>query len=110
MNTTAKTISALLLGAALVTPAFAQDAAANNGDSATAQNAPAAAPTTPVDTSANASSTGANTQMAMNTTGSDLSSVPDTQKKYSRSSRNKDFKTEAETTKQLNEKATQLAQ
>ena len=112
MNTTAKTLSALLLGAALVTPAFAQDAAANNGDSATAQNAPAAAPTTPVDTSANASSTGANTQMAMNTTGNaaDLSSVPDTQKKYSRSSRNKDFKTEAETTKQLNEKATQLAQ
>ena len=114
MNTTAKTLSALLLGAALVTPAFAQDAtSANNGNNATAQTAPAAAPTIPVDTSANASSsTGANTQMAMNTTANaaDLSSVPDTQKKYSRASRNKDFKTEAETTKQLNEKATQLAQ
>ena len=105
MNTTAKTLSALLLGAALVTPAFAQDASTNNGNSATAQNAPGAAPTTPVDT-------GANTQMAMNTTGNaaDLSSVPDTQKKYSRSSRNKDFKSEAETTKALNEKAAALAQ
>ena len=111
MNTTAKTLSAMLLGAALVTPAFAQDVYANNGNSATAQTAPAAAPTTPVDTSANAaSSTGANTQMAMNTNAADLSSVSDTQKKYSRASRNKDFKTEAETTKQLNEKATQLAQ
>ena len=105
MNTTAKTLSAMLLGAALVTPAFAQDVSANNGNSATVQAAPAAAPTTPVDT-------GANTQVAMNTTGNaaDLSSVPDTQKKYSRASRNKDFKSEAETTRALNQKATTLAQ
>jgi hypothetical protein len=101
MNTTAKTLSALLLGAALATPALAQDnASTNNSAQATAPgSAPAAAPTTPVDTSAN-------TQLAMNTTGnaSDLSSVPDTQKKYSRATRSRDFKSEAQTTRELNQK------
>ena len=103
MNTTAKTLCALLLGAALVTPALAQDS-----------NAPAASPTTPVDAvnTTTASNTAAPTQMAMNTTGNaaDLTSVPDTQKKYSRANRAKDFRKEAQTTKQLNEKAAQLAQ
>lgn len=130
MNTTAKTLSALLLGAAMMTPAFAQNTAApsaNNGNSATAQTAdaaPSAAPTTPVasstttststnmaannssqanDNSANASSS---TQMAMNTTGNaaGLSSVPDTEKKYSRSTRAKDFRKEAQVTAELNQK------
>ncbi len=118
MNTTLKTLSALLLGAALVTPALAQDAAtANNGNGATAQTAdanaaPAAAPTTPVEsttTTANNSASApaaANNQMAMNTTGNaaDLSSVPDTSKKYSRTSRAKDYKSEAQVTKELNQK------
>lgn len=125
MNTTAKTLSALLLGAALVTPALAQgnNAAAANNNSA--QAAPAAAPTTPVDTAntttaannssqandnnANASST-APTQMAMNTTGNaaDLSSVPDTEKKYSRATRAKDFRKEAQTTAELNQKESSM--
>jgi hypothetical protein len=127
MNFTAKTLSALLLGAALVTPALAQDAvSANNGNSATTQNAPtdnsspmaqaapSAAPTTPVDqgtsTASNAMPSG-NSQMAMNTTGnaSDLSSVPDTQKKYSRSNRMKDYKSEAAVTAQLNQKESSLS-
>ena len=131
MNTTAKTLSALLLGAALVTPALAQDTApsANNGNSATAQTsnaAPVAAPTMPVDSSAsssvaannssqandnnaNASSSG-NSQTAMNTTGNaaDLSSVPDTSKKYSRSNRARDYKKEAQVTAQLNQKESSM--
>lgn len=128
MNTTAKTLSALLLGAALVTPALAQDAATanSNAQTSTATNAaPAAAPTTPVDSSTNVAanetannansnaSTTANTsgtQMATNTTGNaaDLSSVPDTQKKYSRANRARDFKKEAQVTAQLNQKEASL--
>ncbi len=112
MKTTLKTLSALLLGAALVTPALAQDTApANNGTPAQttdANAAPAAAPTTPVDTTtaANAATTPGNTEMAMNTTGNaaDLSSVPDTSKKYSRTSRAKDYKSEAQVTRELNQK------
>ncbi len=128
MNTTAKTLSALLLGAALITPALAQDAtSANNGNSATAQNAPAAdnaapsaAPTTPVQSADgqvatnaptdNAMPANGNTQTAMNTTGNaqDLSSVPDVQKKYKASSRARDFKKEAAVTAQLNQKESSL--
>jgi hypothetical protein len=130
MNLTAKTLSALLLGAALITPALAQDAvSANNGNSATAQSspntaigaadtaaqaAPSAAPTTPVDkgtTTASNTMPSGTSQMAMNTTGnaSDLSSVPDTQKKYSRSSRAKDYRTEAAVTAQLNQKESSMS-
>ena len=120
MNTTAKTLSALLLGAALITPAFAQDSKTSASNSAAQSNdssteAPAAAPTTPVDAANNittASNSNTNTQIAMNTTGNgeDLSSIPDTHKKYSRANRSRDFRKEARTTKELNEKAAQLAQ
>ncbi len=56
------------------------------------------------------SSSSANGQMAMNTTGSagDLSSIPDTQKKYSRAKKNADNQSEDQTTKQLNQKESSL--
>jgi len=51
-----------------------------------------------------------NNQMAMNTTGNagDLSSIPDTSKKYSRAKRNADNQSEDQTTKQLNQKESTL--
>ena len=128
-----KLTTLLLVGAAaLATPALAQSATtgasadtqaststsaaqpANTSASVTTQtaaNGTASQPATNADTSSNTASNG---QMAMNNGGasastsggadiSALSSVPDTQKKYKRSSRAKDFSKEAETTKQLNQ-------
>lgn len=106
-----KLTTILLLGATtLAVPAFA----AGNGASTstqTATNSSAPQPATNADTSTNSASNG---KMAMDTStasastngGADtsaLSSVPDTQKKYKRSSRAADFNKEAETTRQLNQ-------
>jgi hypothetical protein len=119
MNTTSKTLCALLLGAALTTPALAQDTAANATPAAPAADnaAPIAAPTTPVQSTTtiaantnSAASASAGTQTAMNSTGNaaDLSSVPDTQKKYVRSNRARDYKKETAVTAQLNQKESSL--
>jgi len=125
----------LILGAAVVAvPATAQietNASASNNAAAAAPAQPAqdansaavpagsananAAGQTALNSqpSANASassSTSANSQMAMNTTGNagDLSSIPDTQKKYNRAKRNADDRSEDATTRQLNQKESSL--
>ena len=124
-----KLTTILLLGAtALAVPAFAADNTAAQSQTAAntmtpvadasatttnqaATNGSAALPATDADTSSNTASNG---QMAANTgtpsagaggsaDTSALSSVPDTQKKYKRSSRAADFQKEAETTRQLNQ-------
>jgi hypothetical protein len=127
---------ALLLGAAfLVTPVMAQND--ENAPAPSSDNPAAAAPAQPAqdansaaapaqpaqdaaasarpapDVSAAASpspSSAGNTQLAMNTTGnaSDFSSIPNTERKYSRARRGSDFRSEAETTKELNEKVSSL--
>lgn len=98
---------ALMLGAvAFAAPAMAQNDAATAGSAAdqTAMNGQPSSSTA-------ASSSSAGSQMAMNTTGNagDLSSIPDTKQKYSRAKRSANFQSEAETTKQLNEKESSLS-
>jgi hypothetical protein len=120
---------ALLLGAAFMVPAMAQ----NDENTPANGNAAAAAPAqpaqdansaaTPADQNAenaaaapsqsaenskptsSAPSSADNTQMAMNTTGNAaaVSSIPDTKSKYSRAKRAADNKSESQTTKQLNQ-------
>ena len=122
---------ALLLGAAFVVPAIAQndENAPANGNAAAAAPAQAAqdanSAETPAQTDQNAENAAAapsqsaenskpsspspssagNTQMAMNSTGNaaTVSSIPDTKSKYSRAKRGADFRSESETTKQLNQ-------
>ena len=106
------------IGAAVISaPAMAQN------DAAASANAAAATPAQPAqdansaavpaqqgaDNAAPPSSPG-NNQMAMNSTGNagDLSSIPDTSKKYSRAKRNADNQSEDQTTKQLNQKESSL--
>ena len=122
------------LGAAIISvPAMAQIEAAASGNAAAsapaqpAQDANSAAtPAQPAQdqTAMNAQSTSnassnastsstspaSNGQMAMNSTGNanDLSSIPDTSKKYNRAKRNADNQSENETTKQLNQKESSL--
>jgi hypothetical protein len=105
-----KLTTILLLGAtALTVPAFAAGNDASTSTQASASTT-TAQPATNADTSSNTDSNGKmamNTSSASSTSGSAdisaLSSVPDTQKKYKRSSRASDFNKEAETTKQLNQ-------
>lgn len=129
-------ISALMLGAAFVTPALAQTDANASGNAAAAspaqpaqdantaavpaQAAPAqsaqanngAAQQSAMSGQAGAStSSSGNTQMAMNTTGNatDLSSIPDNQHKYSRAKKASQNRSEGETTKALNQKEASLS-
>jgi hypothetical protein len=114
---------ALVLGATfLVTPVMAQ----NDQNAPSSDNPAAAAPAQPsqdansaaapaqsaqdASASASASSSAGYTQLAMNTTGNagDFSSIPNTERKYSRARRGADFRSEAETTKALNEKVSSL--
>jgi hypothetical protein len=102
--------------AAPAQPAQDANSAAAPAQSAQDANSPAAAPDTtamnaqaPSTASSTASSAG-NVQLAMNTTGnaSDFSSIPNTERKYSRARRGADYRSEAETTKELNEKVSSL--
>lgn len=112
-------LPALMLGAAVfVTPAFAQGAGDANtsadtqarttaGGADTAQPAADASANAGMNANAGASDnrTAMNGGMSADATGtaSAVSSVPDTQKKYKRTSRASDFQKEAETTRQLNQ-------
>lgn len=130
-------ISALMLGAAFVTPALAQTDANASGNAAAAspaqpaqdantaavpaQAAPAqsaqdnsAAPAQQNAMNGQAgtsTSSSGNTQMAMNTTGNaaDLSSIPDNQHKYSRAKKTTQNHSESQTTKELNQKEASLS-
>jgi hypothetical protein len=88
----------------------AQDSAAAPAQSAQ-DAASAAAPAQPAQAASSASSSSAGgTQLAMNTTGNaaSVSSIPDTERKYSRARRGADYQSESQTTKELNEKEASL--
>ena len=128
-------ISALMFGAAFVTPALAQTDANASGNAAASSNAAAASPAQPAqDANTTAmpaqaaqnnsaavpaqqsamngqQASSGNTQMAMNTTGNaaDLSSIPDNQHKYSRAKKASQNRSENQTTKELNQKEASLS-